>query len=240
MSRLLSVCMGAKMFRKAVLAAGALMLSATVSHGSTAITFESFNNGDIVTNIVAGSLTATVSATGGIDAASICDTDLTPQECDDPDLLDPFTGNPGDFASDNTPSPLGKVLIVQERGTITNGTVPVADDFARGGTLLLTFNTAVTLDSVTVVDVEGGAFEIALGGITLNATDASTDGISGENLFEDFVPNQVVYGTSLLFRSSTSFAIDNISVTAVPLPASLALLLGGVAGLAAVRRRATA
>lgn len=222
------------------LAAAFVACSTVGAASATTVTydFEEFMNGEAVTSITRSGVTASVTAIGGVDSATICNTDLTPDECDDPDLLDPFDGVPGSWASDSDDSPVGNVLIVQERDTFDGSVFDPADDNASGGELIFSFNKVIELVSVTILDIERDRnIDFFLDGTELTQSDTSIDGVSGDNLFELFAPENFASGRLLRFDASTSFAIDNISVNVVPLPAGLPLLLTGLGGLALIRRR---
>lgn len=219
--------------------AGAMAIAIALPVAASAATvfdFEGFSNAQQITSVSAGGITATVSATGGANIAVACDTGATTSECDDLDLLAPFDGMQfnGNFATGD--SELGMVAIVQEAGTAPG----VADAEASGGILTFTFDTLVELISVTIVDVESRAtMSITLDGVQLTQPDPAKDGFSGNNLYEVFAPGTGgILGNVLSFRVSTSFAIDNITVQAVPVPAALPLLLAALGGLGLLRRRA--
>ncbi|MEM9392879.1 MAG: VPLPA-CTERM sorting domain-containing protein [Pseudomonadota bacterium] len=198
--------------------------------------FNEFNNGDLVATISKDGIGATVSAskTGSqVDTgASACDTTLPfdSGKCDDPDLV---------AAGNSQSEALGSVLVVQESGTASGDPLNFgfSDDNFNGGTLTFTFDTMVKLLSVDILDIESGTtLSVTMDGIALTAGGAGSDGISGDSLFETFLPTNMVFGDALVFTANSSYGIDNLTVQAVPVPAAIPLLLASLGGFGVVRR----
>jgi hypothetical protein len=136
------------------------------------------------------------------------------------------------------------------------------DGVTNGTDILVASGDNVSPASVTMSLVGGGTFDIfsllaassnlfidntievlgnLSGGGTVSATLSTTGAFASYVLvgFEDL--------TSVVFSSGLSgpynaagFALDNIQISAVPVPASLPLLMAGLFGLAAIRRRRSA
>lgn len=207
---------------------------AFATHGASAATvtfdFESFARGDVIGALSQNGLSATVTATGGIDAAVAFDTENF--SGGDDDLAAPLTdlaGSPGDF---------GKVAIVQENGRRDAAGALIPDDNARGGTLSFLFSRSVAFVAVDILDVEEPGVDIFLDDVRILAN----AGRSADHRFahvSNLNPN-LLTGRELRFVFQGSGAIDNIQVSSVPLPAGGLLLLSSVLGLGAARRlRAT-
>ncbi len=162
-------------------------------------------------------LTGTISTSGGSNLAQVFDTLETNTE--DPDL---------EFPNDD----LGNVLIINEATSRV-------DDNARGGTITFLFDTIVAFTGVTLVDFEprGSGFQPMV--VTGDGYDSGVQ-FNGDNEFHQLTPASTVFTRSLTFNFGGSGAIDNLQVSAVPLPAPALMLLAGLGGLAALRRRKNA
>lgn len=218
---------------------GATLATLTIAGGAHAavIDFETNVAGDVLTSFDVGGVTGTISAVGGTDQAMIFDSNN--YTGGDSDLQAPFyseftgTGHNGTpTASADTLSP-GNILIISEDGDASD-----PDDNARGGLITFDFDQAITfmgfdvLDDVTNFSVTSdtgesiGPFSLNYNNQFLSFTDLSWEGV-----------------TSLTFDfGNASGAIDNISfqVAAVPLPATLPLLLVGFGAFGFAARRKTA
>ncbi|CAN0578641.1 unnamed protein product, partial [Laminaria digitata] len=156
----------------------------------------------------------------------------------------------------------GNLLVVQENsnGCGVGGTCSNPDDDARGGYLRFGFDQVHVLESFDYFDVDGApdqqAETIAVRLFTTQGFDwtDSVDGTDvvllddllatgGDNTFRThmFDIPQLVYG--IQFEFSSSGAIDNlvldtiITTTEIPSPAAGLILLSGIGGLAALKRR---
>lgn len=156
-------------------------------------------------------LTGTITTSGGSGFAQTFDTTETNTE--DPDLEFPGAG-------------LGNVLIVNEN-------IKRVDDNARGGTITFLFDSVVKFIGVTLVDLERNQ------PVTITADGGYNSGAqsNGDNQFSSFTPGSVLFTRELSFNFRGSGAIDNLQISAVPIPASALLLIGGLGALGAVRRR---
>ena len=197
------------------------------AHAST-VTFDEYEHGDIITSLdLAYGVTATVTANGrsnsSPDQAWIFDTTL--DNTADPDLEGPFTTDGLKFGHI-----AGRALIVQEHGG-------VPDDDGNGGWIKFSFSRAVTflgfdfLDDEDVVARDNNGNKIVVGQPAGKAYDnyvTSSGLLAWENV------------TQLKFNfGKDSGAIDNLhfEIAPVPVPASLPLLLAGVAGFGVMSRR---
>lgn len=158
-------------------------------------------------------LTGTISTSGGSGTAQVFDTTETGTE--DPDLEFPTAG-------------LGNVLIVNEA-------LSRVDDNGRGGVITFVFDSLVEFTGLTLVDFEErGSIQPMV--ITADGGFNSGSLFNGDNEYSQYSTTAILTRT-LTFNYGGSGAIDNLQVSAVPLPASSLLLLGGLGGIAALRRR---
>ena len=189
------------------------------------------NAGDVITDFdFGGGLTGDVTATGGTSQAVVFDTDAPTGG--DLDLGSPFedVDNPGVFRG------FGNALIVQE-----NAGDPIVPDDAVGGTLTFAFDEFVTLNSISLLDVEEGTTVTLfddIGGILASQSGGVTNsGLpgNGPNQFIEFVFNTSgVQSFTVDFEGSG--AVGEFEAAVVPLPASLVLFLSALAGLGFVSR----
>lgn len=126
----------------------------------------------------------------------------------------------------------GGALIISESETVAGVELDPADDNARGGTITFAFGNAVRLLGFDILD--DAEITVVAGGVS-NTFDVAADGGFGSFDLTGLGYNNV---TSLTFDfNGASGAIDNLSVSAVPVPAALPLLLAGIGGLAFMGRR---
>ena len=216
---------------KLVLSALAVCLG-TASSAAT-ITFDGLNHGDLIANgaFDFGGITGTIvtdsNDTAGPDIAQIFDTTETGTA--DPDLENPTeTGTGAAYTG-------GNVMIISETGDAAD-----PNDEGQGGSITLIFDQLVNFTGITLIDAEvarryTNEIDVLIdGGVTV-----LDDIITGDNEFLDFTGFS--YQTqSITVALTGSGAFDNLQLAPVPVPASAALLLGGLGGLALMRRRKAA
>ena len=216
------------------IATAAVLVAGSTSAATLTVDFEEFERGDVLTSIDIGGVATTITTTGGGSGNSgdvvVFDSTQPGSSADgDPDLGAPFTSADGDVLNP------GNVLIIGEAPGADGGPDTNPDDNGGGGQITFDFLTAVTfngfdvLDDVTNFSVFSNLGTI-ISGISLDENNefASFTGFDAEGI------------TSLTFDfGNASGAIDNLSFTvaAVPLPASLTLLLAGLGGLGVASRR---
>jgi len=175
--------------------------------------------------------------TGGGDGAALFDTTCsygfgTNGCAGDPDL---FVSNQA-----NADNVSGNVLIQQESN---NPGSP--DDDARTNSIVLTLLSDITLEWTGASAVDDGFYRFLFGGSELGTIDIASDNQTGSVVFGTTALLQQNDSITVLFeRSATnsrgaSGAVDNFTfnVPAVPIPASLPLLMGGFGLMAFMRRR---
>ncbi len=206
------------------LTAAALVATTATAFGSV-FTFENFSHGDNVTSVTSddGLVTATVSATGGINQAWAFDSNQN--NTWDYDLEGPFQhygGILGDLDA-------GNILIIQEHHLLP-------DDNAGGGTLTFVFEKAVDFLGFNLFDDAD---------VTVTSTSNSNSATftlpvpNADGKYGVFDTGSLFLGvTDLTFSLNHSGAIDGLRFAApVPVPAALPLLLTGVGGLTLIGRR---
>ncbi|MEL6767178.1 MAG: hypothetical protein AAFP17_08360 [Pseudomonadota bacterium] len=152
--------------------------------------------------------------------------------CNGDDDLLPIAGQPVS-AVDFNGGIAGNVLILQESGSA------IPDDQAPGGTITFTSNAAnpaFFLNSFWAID--DGMFTIMAGGESAsvnNGSGAAAENAEGQAIFT--TPVLINPGESFTLTFSGSGAIDNLSVTPVPVPPAALLLVGALGGLAVMRRK---
>ncbi|MEP5758168.1 MAG: VPLPA-CTERM sorting domain-containing protein [Litoreibacter sp.] len=205
----------------------AATLSLSAAQASV-IDFNSFGDGGLVETIFStdGLVSASVSAVGGANEARAFDT--TNQNSHDNDLEAPFRN---DLDRSIIANP-GNVLIVQEAAFQASGT---PDDNRSGGLITFFFDQRIDFSGFTIYDD-------ARVTVTSDTGSSAVEEVSADGRFNifDFDAGLFAGVTSLTFDfNGHSGAIDDLrfEVSAVPVPASLPLLMIGVGGLAALRRR---
>lgn len=223
-----------KTFRIAAAAAVGIC-AASMSHAAT-VDFASFSEGAILgtgTNL-GGGVVADISAVGGVAQAVVFDTaDGTTSTDNDPDLTTTFTN----AEDSNDVQDFGNALIVQENAT--GG----PDDNASGGTLTFSFLSDVVLDELFLLDSATGTIAtlFANGSIvssfTLTSGNESDTGNNPDNNEFTLLDFGGAKGDTLKVVFADSGAVGQIEVSAIPVPAGLPLLLGGLGAFAWMKRR---
>lgn len=232
-----------KMFRfktlaaASVLGAAAILSTAAANAANVIVDFSGFSEGQVLNGAFnfGGGVTGTISTvangtSGGHTTGEAMVFDTSPGSLsvgNDPDLRSNFTN----VADSNDQRDFGNALILQERGASS------PDDAARGGQIIFTFDSLVSLTRIFILDGnDNGPTGVSL------FTDGSTTALAsnlggGDREFEihEFDPNSIVSQLTVDFAGSG--AIGQFGFAAVPVPASLPLLLTGLGAVAWVARR---
>ena len=150
----------------------------------------------------------------------------------DRDLEGDFT-NPADSTDVRD---FGNILIIQERARLASSE---ADDERAGGAITFIFDQAINLLSLDYLDGERGAV-ISAGASPLGTLGSN---VNGDNEFTSFDFGNLAAATNITqFRvdfggSGAIGAFDAELAVPVPVPAALPLMLLGLGGLGALRRR---
>lgn len=215
-----------------VIFAGAVAQSAVVNFGGLSEgtnMIGGFNFGPGLTGIISSSDLGG-NATGRV---LVCDTSTDGSECRrrDPDLqsdFDPAPSTDEDLGSID----FGNALILEEN----TGPTPHVDDASSGGRITFTFDNAIKLIRIAILDGNDNGPSGATVYLDNNPFDTNRGG--GDNEY-DIVAFGGVTVTSFSVDFSGSGAIGAFEATTVPLPASALLLLAGIGSLGALRRRNT-
>lgn len=220
----------------AVVASSGAATAATVDFSSLAGASQltSFDFGDGLT----GTARAEGNRANNPNAAVVFDTSIL--ESEDPDIQSPFAlAGSTDRTQERR---FGNAIIVQENQAVNGVFLP--DDDGTGGFIEFAFDNAVTLDRVFLLDtVVGASVTLFDQGVLVGSLSTVLDADTGNN------PNNNLY-TFLDFDGAQGdrFVVDfngksgaigefEATLAAVPLPASLPLLLAGFGALGLMRRR---
>ncbi|MEM8838972.1 MAG: VPLPA-CTERM sorting domain-containing protein [Pseudomonadota bacterium] len=175
--------------------------------------------------------TFSLSSTGANSGPAIFDTTVSDADANgDTELTPPFLPGSNGFIE-------GNIIILQDN----TGAVP--DDDASGGTITLTLESgpAFFLENVSAIDdgffevftITGGGPAALFGSVDLDEVGGlpETGLITGTSTL-------ISVGDSIVFDfNSFSGGFDSVTVTAVPLPAPVAMLLAAIGGLFVMARR---
>lgn len=195
-----------------------------------------FDFGDGITGIVTADGTRAISP----DVAVVFDTDAT--DTADADLESPFT-----LAGDDTVTrSFGNAIIIQENPADADGNF-IADDVGGGGTIEFAFNNIISLFEVSLLDARLGSTVTLFNGADEFAltTTVSADTTDAEvpNLFTVLDFGGALGNRFVVDFNGGSGAVGEFTATLapapapVPLPASALLLIAGLGGLGAMKRR---
>lgn len=232
---------------KSIVAASALGIAAVLSTGvanaaNVIVDFSGFSEGQVLNGAFnfGGGVTGTISTvangtSGGHTTGEAMVFDTSPGSLsvgNDPDLKSNFTN----VFDSNDQRDFGNALILQERGASN------PDDAARGGQIIFSFDSLVSLTRIFILDGnDNGPTGVSLF-LNSSLSPVATHLGGGNRQFEihEFDPNTVVSQLTVDFAGSG--AIGQFGFAAVPVPASLPLLLTALGGFAwaARRRRKTA
>ncbi|SFF77452.1 VPLPA-CTERM sorting domain-containing protein [Roseobacter denitrificans] len=216
------------------IAVAAVMTGAAGMTQAATVDFNNFAEGAVLgdNTDLGGGVFADITAFKGIDKAVVFNTLGAVNTTKDKDLLSPFTN--AEDATDKRG--FGNALIVQE-----NDGAP--DDNGSGGTIVFSFLTDVILDELFLLDSEIGTTASLFSGSTLvkafsltadNESDTGNNPANNEFTVLDFGG---ATGDKLEVVFTRSGAVGEIEVSAVPVPAGLPLLLGGIGAFAWIKRR---
>ncbi|MEM9838574.1 MAG: hypothetical protein AAF830_05400 [Pseudomonadota bacterium] len=215
-------------------AAAIAALSASAFAGTIITDFEGLGpNGTVIdTADLEGIASITVASNGSVqDTLITFNTDLP--STIDPDLVGPFddpTTMDNDMKDD-----LDNIAIIPENMTFSS-----PDDEAAGGTITITFDKGVTVESFDVVDSKSGNVKLFSGNTQvamIAIPNVDTDDDTLPNLFTTVDLGLFTNVTSMQITFGESGGFDNLTFTPVPVPAALPLFAAGL-GLVAARRKA--
>lgn len=224
---------------------GAMTLAAGAANAANVIVdFSGFSEGQVLNGAFnfGGGVTGTITTSDfnpskSTGEAMVFDTTGGRSIINDPDLAGPFQ----DVNNLNDPlTGFGNALILQEINSpfLSDGVTPRGpDDVASGGRITFTFDSVVSLTRIFILDGNDnsptGASLFLDGSTTALATNLG----GGDNQFElfEFLPGNNVSQLTVDFAGSG--AIGQFGFAAIPVPASLPLLLTGLGAVAWVARR---
>ena len=153
------------------------------------------------------------------------------------------TGGDPDLASGTAfgTDPQGLVLIIEE-----NPGDSTPDDSRFGGTISFSFAQAVIMNAITLLDLDRDftnmmfTFFFEGGGSTTTGLPADVTLLgtkTGDNSLRRYVFGDMGAITGFDLTTTDSGAVASLELTPVPLPAAGWLLIGGLGGLVAMKRR---
>lgn len=187
-----------------------------------------------------GTVTGSISVTSRTNAAWIYDTASSGGE--DPDLVGPFFK-----AADRASSPSATVLpgksfgnapIIQEQGASN------PDDERRGGKIIFSFDQPVKLFSVDLLDASQGGVSLTLFDGSNSVLGTYTNQFNGDSNNQPNWCETVLFGGGVpgvknlqLDMPGVSGAVDNLEVSAVPIPAAAWLFVSAPSVFGLLGRR---
>ncbi|AEI93985.1 hypothetical protein RLO149_c020010 [Roseobacter litoralis Och 149] len=213
---------------KNITLAAALVCSAGLAQAAVVSFDENFGGAltegtEITTFDFGAGLTGSLTVTGGTAEARVLDSESGNGlgVTNDPDLASPFSDADRVLADRG----FGNVLIVQS----DDAGVSIPNDERSGGSITFTFDTAIILDSIFLLDGEEG--------ISLTYGLTTLSGLGGADNTFDFVTANSGPILSFTVEFGGSGAIGEFKASVVPLPAGLPLLIGGLGAFAWMKRR---
>ncbi len=226
-----------------ILSATALAVMLSGAANASTVNFDGLTVGSVLTEFDFGAgLTGTASADGASagspDVAVVFQT--TAANTADPDLQSPFSlAGALDDALDRS---FGNAIIAQENAA--NGGVYTPDDDGTGGLIQFAFDSLINLGRVFLLDARVGSTVTLYDGATsvgaLTTTiDADSNNNTDNNLYTFLDFDGLAGDRFVVDFNGRSGAIGEFeaSIAAVPVPASLPLLLAGFAAFGFVSRR---
>lgn len=245
--------------------AAALAASPAFSTTVTKIDFSGFTDNQEITSILFPGLSVSISSfasnqNGVPDSPAnpfdvvAFDTNRTASPERDPDLLYPFDG---DNSTRTGNGPFGNIAVIRELDG-TDGDKDTSEGPANDrrnelpGTIRFQFSEDISFLSVDAFDFgDTGDIRIFLDSVRVQHLNSASNGLSGDNKMETFLPDGPYLGSTLDFVFRSSGGIDNIefeydpsrsTIGVIPLPAGAWLLLSGfglVAGAKRIRKRSS-
>lgn len=132
----------------------------------------------------------------------------------------------------------GNILILQEARN--NGNPRALDDDSTGpGSITFTLRNGPAFRILGFSAIDEGEFTLSVGGVPIETISGLANRATGSVTFA--APSPLIrVGEAFTFSYVGSGGVDSIVLAPIPLPASALLLLAGVGGIVAMRRRRSA